>query len=56
MVLIALVNEVSKLKYLSIARRKMQLTILSAPMCWPTHDLQTRSGQGGHGEPRVHSL
>lgn len=35
---------------------KITLTILSAPMCSPTHDLQTSSGQGGHGEPGVGSL
>lgn len=35
---------------------KVKLTILSAPMCSPTHDLQISSGQGGHGEPGVTSL
>ena len=33
----------------------MQPTILSAPTCWRTHDLQTSFGQGGHGEPGVYS-
>lgn len=31
--------------------RDLQLTILSAPMCWPTHGLHTNSGHEGHGEP-----